>query len=228
MPDNEAYAGARRLSSDTSDANALDFVVRTILGGLATATVVRVETVTPAADPLGPVGTVDVLPLVSQIDGKGNTVPHGTVYGLPYFRLQGGANAVILDPKPGDLGMAVFASRDISAVKVNKAPSPPGSRRQFDMADGLYLGGFLNGTPTQYVRFSAAGVEIVSPTKITLTAPAIEFAGPTHTTGAVTGDTTAVYQGQVTANAGSTAIPLAGHKHTGVTTGGGNTGGTIP
>lgn len=216
----DSFVGLQSLSSASSDLNAVDFMVRMILGELATATVVRVEKVTPPADPLGPAGLVDVLPLVAQVDGAGNAIPHGVVYGLPYFRLQGGSNAVIMDPKPGDLGLAVFASRDISSVKVNKGPSNPGSFRTFDMADGLYLGGFLNGTPTQYVRFSADGVEIVSPTKITLQAPDIQFDGPTHTTGDVTGDATATYAGDVEGD----GISLSTHRHGGVTVGGGQTG----
>jgi hypothetical protein len=224
----EAYKGLQQLSSASSDLNAVSFIVRMILGELATATVVQVVAVTPGGGALAPTGTVDVLPLVNQIDGRGDATPHATVYGLPFMRLQGGANAVIIDPVVGDIGLAVFASRDISSVKANRAQANPGTRRQFDYADGLYVGGFLNGTPTQYVRFTTAGVEIVSPTAVTLTAPTITLDGAVHQTGAVTGDTTAVYQGQVTANAGSTAIPLAGHKHTGVTTGGGTSGGTVP
>ncbi len=219
----ESYAGFQGLGSASSDLNAVSFIVRMILGELATATVVRVEAVTPGDDAVAAPGSVDVRPLVAQIDGRGDATPHGTVYGLPYFRLQGGANAVIVDPKVGDLGIAVFASRDISSVKANKAPANPGSRRQYSYSDGLYIGGFLNGVPTQYVRFTADGIEIVSPTQITLTAPAIELDGAVHATGAVTGDATAVYQGDVT-GAGTS---LHAHKHSGVTTGGGQTGNPV-
>lgn len=237
------------------DRNAIDFLIRVTMGQMATATIVQVQTVTPPDDPLGPAGTVDVKPMVAQLDGSGQPVEHGTVYGLPYLRLQGGPNAVILDPKPDDIGLAVFASRDISAVKATKAPANPGSRRQFDMADGLYVGGFLNGTPTQYVRFHDGGIQIVTPGNVeiqaggdvsvtadgtasvtapavnvdgadtvTVTSAAIELNGPVHITGAVTGDSTAVFTGEVT----SGVIPLTTHKHTGVTTGGGTSGTPVP
>lgn len=54
--------------------------------------------------------------------------------------------------------------------------------RQNDMADGLYIGGFLNGMPVQYVQFSATGINIVSPTKITLSAPLVEVSASTSFT----------------------------------------------
>lgn len=218
-PGSPGYAGQQALSSATSGFNAQEFLVAQMLSQRSVATVVRVEAVYPSDDPLGPVGTVDVLPLVAQINGVGEPTPHGTIFGLPYFRVQGGASAVILDPKPGDLGLAVFADRDISSVKTTKAPANPGSRRQNDMADGLYFGGFLNGTPTQYVRFSADGIELLSPTRITLAAPEIDMQG------AGGGDTLVTVTGRVETTAGVTGagIVLETHVHGGVQPGAGTT-----
>jgi len=204
----EQFHGFQRPSSGSSEHNATDFIVRMILGQLATATVVRVEAVDAGA------GTVDVLPLVNQVNGIGDAQAHGTIYGLPYVRVQGGLNAIIMDPLAGDLGLAVFANRDISAVKANKAPSNPASSRMMDWADGVYVGGILNAAPTQYVEFTTAGVRVLSPTKVTLEAPTIELIG------AVTGTSTAVFSGNVT-GAGKS---LSTHTHGGVTVGGGTTG----
>jgi hypothetical protein len=166
------YQGSQRLSDQAGGFNALAFLVRTMLGDVATATLVRVEAVTNDGG-VSPVGAVDVTPLVAQVDGFGVAQEHGTIYGCPYMRLQGGPNAVILDPKVGDIGIAVFASRDISSVIANKGPANPGSRRTHSMADGLYIGGALNGTPEQYVQFSDAGITLSSPSAITLQAPAV-------------------------------------------------------
>lgn len=216
----ESYKGLQSLSSASSDLNAVDFIVRMILGEMATATVVRVVAVTPGGGALAPTGTVDVLPLVNQIDGRGDATPHATIYGLPFMRMQGGANAVVIDPQVGDLGIAVFASRDISSVKANRGQANPGSRRQFDYADGMYIGGILNGTPTQYVQFTESGITVTSPTAVTIAAPTITLDGDVHQTGAVTGDSTAVYSGDVTGNGTS----LHTHKHGGVTAGAAQTG----
>ena len=142
---------------------------------------VKVMGVTNAGD-ISPVGFVDLLPLVNQIDGVGNIEPHGTIYHCPYFRLQGGANAVIIDPQVGDIGWAGFADRDISSVVATKGQATPGSRRMFDMADAVYFGGMLNGAPTQYIAFSASGIALTSPTKVTISAPLVEVDASTSFT----------------------------------------------
>lgn len=171
-----------------ADFSTLEFVIQALLGRTATAQLVAVKACTNSGG-LSQWGTVDVIPLVNQVAGDGTNVPHGTLYKLPYKRLQGGKNAVIIDPEPGDIGLAVFAMRDISSVKSNPvsavknatgtAGTPPGSARQYDLADGCYFGGFLNVTPTQYVRFSPAGIEIHSPVKVIVTAPGIDLIADT-------------------------------------------------
>jgi hypothetical protein len=168
MP-SDGYNGFQRPGSGSSEFNAISFLVQALMGGMATATLVKIMGVTNAGG-IAPVGTVDILPLVNQVDGIGTAVPHGTVYKCPYMRLQGGANAIILDPQVGDIGIAVFADRDISSASANKGQANPGSSRRFDMADGLYIGGTLNGAPTQYVQFSTAGIRIHSPTQVWLDA----------------------------------------------------------
>lgn len=171
-PGNDGYIGARDDESDTSGFNAHAFLIKQMIGQISTATLVQVKAVTNAGA-LAAVGFVDVHPLVNQIDGLGNSVPHGVIYHVPYFRIQGGGNAIILDPQVGDIGIAIFAGQDISSVKASKARSNPGSRRRFNMADALYIGGVLNGVPTQFVRFSASGIELVSPTEIDISAPVV-------------------------------------------------------
>lgn len=153
--------GALKPSSTWGDYNNIIFAVQQAISKLQTATLVRIESCTNDGD-LSPVGFVDATPLVNQIDGSGNPTPHVTVYGLPYLRLQGGTSAVIIDPQPGDLGVAVFASRDISKVKSTKAQGNPGSFRSYTFEDGMYLGGMLNATPQQYIRFGADGITIVA------------------------------------------------------------------
>ena len=139
-----------------SEQNGLNFAIQQAMLKLQTALPVRVMAVRNAG--LAPVGQVDIQVLVDMVDGQGNTVQHGTISNVPYFRLQGGTNAVIVDPSPGDIGMACLCSRDISAVKSVKDAAPPGSWRSHDFSDALYLGGFLNGTPTSYVQITEGGI----------------------------------------------------------------------
>lgn len=173
--------GALTPWSTEGDYNVQYFAIQQALSKLQTATLVRVESCTNDGG-VSPFGLVDVTPLVAQVDGTGELTPHVTAYQLPYLRLQGGSSAFILDPKAGDIGIAIFASRDISNVKSTQGPSGPGSGRQYDLSDGMYLGGLLNAAPTQYIRFSDAGIEIVTPGdaeinasgQITLTADSIQ------------------------------------------------------
>jgi hypothetical protein len=154
--------GQQDAGSGANDFNAFVFAWKRLLGKIRTIDMVQVQSCSNAGG-VSPVGVVSVQVLTNQMTGNRNAVPHGTIYNVPYMRLQGGANAIILDPQVGDLGVCGFCSRDISAVKSGKAAANPGSYRMFDWADGVYFGGFLNGTPTQYIQFSATGVAIQAP-----------------------------------------------------------------
>lgn len=152
-----------------SEYNLLAFVFKQLLAKVQTVSLVQVIECSNAGG-LSPVGTVTVQPMVNQVSGgPQDPVPHGQLFSVPYLRIQGGSNAVIIDPKQGDIGMCAFCSRDSSGVRATKAPANPGSFAMFDWSDGLYLGGFLNGVPSQYVQFTDRGINIVSPDGLTLT-----------------------------------------------------------
>lgn len=229
----------------------LRFIIESIIARVSTATLVKVVSCTNSGG-LAKWGTVNVQPVINQVAGDGQAVPHGQLFKLPYLRVQGGSNAVIIDPEPGDIGIAVFASRDISAMKDQTAIDqvsggsvrgvPPSSARQFSMSDGLYLGGVLNAIPDQYVRFSSGGVEVVSPTKIRLEAPQVEVVASTSYSvqaGSITEDASGSVSvsggasvtidspdndisGGNTKIDGKTFLP---HTHNGVTPGSGVSGG---
>lgn len=150
-------------------------VVDSVMASKATATIAEVVAVHGGGT--GPVGTVDVQFLVNQVDGKGVSVPHGKAYGLPYLRYQGGSSAVIIDPQPGDIGTVVFASRDISSVVANRGQANPGSMRQMDMSDGMFMPGILNAAPTQYLQFTGDAANLVALSTINLNAPQVSVPG---------------------------------------------------
>ena len=200
--------------------NNLRFVIEQALTKVQTAAIVKVITCSNSGD-LSPVGTVDVQILVNQVSGQMVATPHVTMYGLPYLRIQGGVNAIIIDPQPGDIGIAVFASRDITNVKNTKAQANPGSFRMHDFADGMYLGGLLNGTPAQYIQFSTSGISLVSLGTITLQAPTIAIKGDLQQTD---GNVTMSQSLTVTDDVKAEGTSLHTHLHGGVTAGGANTG----
>lgn len=167
----EKYYGNVQPSDDASAYNELVFQIHAIMKRVNTCMPVQVTAV--KAGGLGPVGFVDVQVMVTQLTGNNTVVANPSIQNVPYFRVQGGKNAVIIDPQVGDIGVACFCQRDISSVKKVRAVAPPGSHRMFSFSDAVYFGGTLNGTPEQYIKFDGSGIAVYSPTKITCTAPEI-------------------------------------------------------
>lgn len=214
--------GQQDPADEASEFNSTWFLVRQFLATVRGAAVVQIKSVTNSGG-VSPIGTVDVLPLVNQLDGLGNSTPHGTIYGLPYARVQGGTNAVILDPVVGDIGIAVFCDRDISAVKATKAQANPGSFRRNDWADGVYLFTITGGTPQQYVEFTSTGITITdkSGNIITMASAGITINGVLFDRSAnMSGVGTLHASGEGTFSGSHT---VSEHTHGGVTTGGGTT-----
>lgn len=203
-------------STDASAFNVTQFLISAALSKMQTISVAEVVAVHGGG--VAPTGTVDVKILVNLITGNGTSVPHGVIYGVPFARAQGGTNAVICDPAVGDTGLVAFASRDISSVKTARAQANPASARQFDWADAIYVSGMLNGAPTQYIMFNMSGIEIVSPTALSITAPTVTVNGNLVVTGTTMGTGEGMFNG----------TPVSAHVHPGVTTGSGSTGTPVP
>lgn len=152
------YPGQQPAETHGSESNTMAFGTEQALGQMWTTKIVEVLKVTNTDGEVKASGFVDVKPLVRQMDGGGNTEPHGTIFRLPYVRSQGGGNAIINDPKVGDKGVAVFCDRDSSAVIDSKGEANPGSYRRFDPADGIYVGSMINENPEQYITFKDDGI----------------------------------------------------------------------
>lgn len=234
----EKYYGNVQPSDDASAYNELVFQINAIMKQVNTCMPVQVTAV--KAGGLGPVGFVDVQVMVTQLTGNNTVVANPSIQNVPYFRVQGGKNAVIIDPQVGDIGVACFCQRDISSVKKVRAVAPPGSHRMFSFSDAVYFGGTLNGTPEQYIKFDGSGIAVYSPTKITCTAPEILMeaensitmdAPLVEITGSIgqTGEkgTGAKFTGGIKNTGGTTSsngIVVETHLHPGVEPGGSNTG----
>jgi hypothetical protein len=206
----------------------VEFACKCIVNKLSTMKLVQVSAV-HSNGAVAAAGTVDVIPLVTQIDGNGNAVSLGTVYGIPWYRLQGGLNAVICDPQVNDIGYVVCADRDSSSLKrarqsanfpnTSVTPSPPGSRRKYSLADGIYVGGCLNATPNQYLQFTSSGIVIsdMNGNSITFSSSGITVA----TNG------TFLVNGIVKGGPSGDQVTLHTHKHSGVAVGAGVSGSPV-
>lgn len=217
-----------RYETQEAQAALLKFVVERMLVEVCTVTLVQVKAVSNAGA-VAAVGTVNIQPMIHMIDASSEKLEHGVLKDVPYFRVQGGSDAIILDPKVGDIGLAAFCMRDISTVRKTKAPALPASLRMFDWTDGLYFGGFLNGVPSQYIAFASGGITMVSPTKVTIQAPNVQIDASTG----VSINTPNVAMSQDSSVGGTLTATtdvvgggkhLKTHTHPGVATGDGTSG----
>jgi len=206
MPNNSArYYTSKATPNDYKTLpNAINFNIDQKLLGLQTSMPVIVQAVTPNTLFAG---TVDVFPMLQQVGNDGSLWDYSTLYSLPYTRMQGGTNAVIIDPVIGDIGIAIFASRDITTIKSTRKKGKPGSYRSYDLSDGMYIGGILNATPTRFIQFSDIGITITPNTTLTINGN-VSVTGTITATGDITGAGTSLHT----------------HTHKGVQTGSGNTG----
>lgn len=163
--------------TDTTPLNQLEFLIKTLTRDMSTAIPVIVTAV--QTGDTNAAGYVDARPLVAQIDAWGNSLPMASIHHLPYFRLQAGRAAVVIDPVVGDIGLAIFAQSDCSAIKQGQSETvQPGSWRKFDQADGFYVGGFLNTSIDTYVRLAQDGtVKVKAPGNMTIDAPTVTYTG---------------------------------------------------
>ena len=188
MAENNEVRGVANYAAGNSQYNALSFMIQqAIREQVNTCIICKVVGVSD--------GYVDVLPLVTQVSGKDEAIAPTTLYHLPFMRYHAGIAAVILNPVVGDIGLAVFAGKDCSNVKVGTSePVPPASFRDNSMANGFYIGGFLNQAPSVFIELTQGGA-------VNITAP-----GGVNINGSVT------VSGDVVASGKS----LVNHTHMGV------------
>ena len=188
MAENNEVRGVANYAAGNSQYNALSFIIQqAIREQVNTCIICKVVGVSD--------GYVDDLPLVTQVSGKDEAIAPTTLYHLPFMRYHAGIAAVILNPVVGDIGLAVFAGKDCSNVKVGTSePVPPASFRDNSMANGFYIGGFLNQAPSVFVELTQGGA-------VNITAP-----GGVNINGSVT------VSGDVVASGKS----LVNHTHMGV------------
>jgi phage baseplate assembly protein gpV len=226
------------------------FIEQTVRDILSTASLVRVDSTTGGG--VAPAGTVSGTPLVAQTDAWGNILPMSPIPRMPFFRYQAGKAAFIVDPVPGDQGVAVFCKGDSSNVGVGtQEPVRPASFRLFDQADGMFFGGTQNQTPTVWIEIkqdetitihapagctietdenvtvnAGKAVNVTAGESVSITAPEISLNGALATRGQSGGATTARLTGSMTVSQDVTAsgISLDSHIHSGVQPGSGSSG----
>ncbi|MCH5277768.1 MAG: hypothetical protein J1E80_08045 [Desulfovibrionaceae bacterium] len=204
--------------------NQLDFIIeRKIREIVNTSALVRVDSCT-SSGPDGPAGTVSATPLVSQVDAEGNALPMVPIPRMPHFRLQAGIAALVLDPVPGDIGIANFLKSDSSGIGPDSTePQRPASWRFFDTADGVLAMSVSNKAPKVWIHLkqdetitihAPQGFTIETDQGVDIQAPTVTMSGNLEVAGNITA------AGEMSGK----GIVLSTHTHGGVEAGLGNTG----
>lgn len=212
----------------SSEYNALHFIITSIIKGLVnTAIPVRVDAIERPGTG-GGARYLSATPLVKMRSAAGDALESVSIPKLRWFRLQHGKAAIVVDPKPGDIGLAVFAQQDVSALNGGNEPVQPGSFRAYDMSDGFYIGGFFGPPPTTFVHLEDTGdIVITAPQTVTVntTTAVVNASGSTtidSPTVTITGDTTIqktlTVQGHITGMGGMAVSGGGGASVTGSVT----------
>lgn len=193
--------------AQTSDPESQKYIFQKLLSGAFFIELVQVVAIRGSAPNL----VVDVMPLVTRTNPDGAMIDNSPVYNVPVFRLQRGASAIIMNPVIGDIGMIAVCDRDNSIARANRKQSVPGSKRTHSKSDALYLGGFLNSQPSQFIEFADGAINITSPNPVNITCSSATVTAPdgvtiTTPTMHVTGDITA--GGDITDNSGTQSASL--------------------
>lgn len=196
--DSTQVAASQQYPTDSnSDFAVISFMIKQLMAELETMTPVQIKAVHAGSGSPPAAGTVDVQLLVSILDGNGNATKQGVVYGVPYFRVQGGPWAIVCDPGANDFGFIVAASRDISNVQANPGQVNPGSFRKQSFSDGIFVSApFSSAVPQATVWLKGDGTLSIS-TKdgvvinsdgsgnLNLTATTMKLTGNLRVTGSV-------------------------------------------
>lgn len=229
MSNTDVGAGQQTPYDSSTEFDVISFIVRQRIALLDTMKLVQIVAVHPGTGTPPIAGTVDVQLLVQQIDGSGNVQSNGVVYGIPFFRLQGGKWAVICDPDVGDFGYVVCSDRDVSNVVKNPGQATPGSYRKYSVSDGVYVGGCINQVPVATIDLRRDGtLKITDANGIVLdtTSGSLVITGNVEVNGTLkidkleTGEDGLNVSGAISAtgeitakSGGASSVTVTGHQH---------------
>ncbi len=206
LQDNQPVLNARPEQTVAGAAQDM-YIINNLIANIHTMMPVKILSVTVPPDSLAPIGRCEVLPLVQQIDGSNNVYPMGKIVNVPYLRVQGGSNAIVIDPQVGDVGLCGFCERDISIVKRTGELSAPDTRRKYDINSAVYMFTMMSGAPTQYIHFKASGIDIKTTGDLNINGLTIKADGTLVTKD---GDTVDKHSHGGVQSGGSNTSPLGG------------------
>lgn len=173
-----------------------------------------------------------VVPLVKVLTTDNRQIDRAQVASVPVVRCGGGGMVLSFNLKPGDLGWIKANDRDISLVMQSGSDSAPNTLRKHSFQDAVFIPDAMRDVVIDGEDEENAVLQTLDgtvrvaiwPDKIKLTANSLSI-----TIGAASIDIEGPvnFTGPVVMSAGATidGIPFGTHKHTGVQTGAGTSGG---
>jgi hypothetical protein len=241
------------LSQDPADGGSLAGVIRFVFNKLLQGVDAMLPARVVSYDRQNNVATVQ--PLIQVIGTSGRGTGRAILARIPVLALGGGGFVINFPLKPGDLGWIEASDRDISLFVQGLSEAKPNTVRMHAFSDGRFVpdifrkysivdeGDMVIQTtdgqtkvvlrsdsvfvkaPNDITLDSGGTVNIRAGSKIGLQAPQIAIEGNLSMSGgsaSIESDTLNIES--VTTIEGR---PFMGHGHSGVTTGGGNTGGVV-
>lgn len=191
-----------------------------------------------------------VVPLVKVLTTDNRQVQRAQVASVPVMQFGGDGVVLSLNLKPGDLGWVKANDRDISIVMQSYADNAPNTLRKHSFQDAVFIPDVMHGITTisedatnavlqtldglvrvaiwpDRVKLSAGALSVtIGPASIEVIGP-VNFHDAVHALQTLQVDGTSTLTGAVGMPGGATidGIPFGTHKHTGVQTGSGTSGG---
>lgn len=172
---------------------------------------------------------VTVHPQIMVLGVDNTLTSRAQIAKVPLFNIGGGNYVLSFPIQTDDLGWIIAADRDISLYLQASKEAGPNTQRQHSFEDGLFVPDAarrwaLDNEDTSNAVFQSLDGSVriaLWPTKVKITAPSVDVESPSvhmsgdlHVDGTIIGTTDVIGGGK----------SLKTHLHSGVTTGGGNTG----
>lgn len=188
-----------------------------------------------------------VVPMIKVLTTDNRKLSRAQIASIPVLQY-GGAGAVLtFNLSPGDLGWIKANDRDISLMLQSYAEDGPNTLRKHSFEDAVFIPDVMRGISIDAEDAGNAVLQTLDgsvrvalwPDRVKLTAgalsvtigpAAIDVVGPVIFHDPVTALQTLAVTGASTLTGGATigGLPFGTHKHTGVTTGIGTSGGPTP
>jgi len=169
-----------------------------------------------------------VAPLVKVLTTDGQQVSRATVASVPVMMFGGGGVALSFNLVPGNLGWIKASDRDISIFLRGYSDSPPNTLRKHSFQDAVFIPDVMHGLQLAPEDGQNAVLQTLNgqvrvsiyPDRVKLSAGALSV---------TVGPSTVDVVGHLNVPDGATisGIEFATHEHTGVMSGGANTGGPV-